>query len=43
MQFFFFCVGGGGCLRPIKIIFQFEPSQSLGGAKMGDPQVKPPD
>ena len=32
-----------GVLWPVKIISHFEPSQSVSGAKMGDPQEKTPD
>ena len=41
---FFFVGGGGGGVTARQDYFtHFEPSQSLGGAKMGDPREKPPD
>ena len=42
--FFFWGGGGGGGLTARQDYFtHFETSQSLGGAKTGDPREKPPD
>ena len=41
---FCFVVGGGGAFTARQDYFtHFEPNQSLGGAKMGDPREKNPD
>ena len=34
--------GGGGATAPQDYFTHLEPSQSLGGAKTGDPREKPP-